>query len=303
MPPRFSSPIWSVVRVDGRARGFSLTFKIGGGYAFIVDRRRTHCDVASITLPLHAPAGFKEHRLTVVLVKGQVDPTASLPPTNLGEPGKPIPGWDLTGFRVEVWPDGHPLATGLTGLNAPDRAFLPNIPVLGGQPLDADWPSLVEARLTLRSGLLFVEPTDLSQGVITLQRPDGANIPAQRFCGGIQGFHCVMSNLNVASVTLALFPITTTDAQITAGANPVGKIVFTPVQDPGNAVGQIILQVNSREGGGPQPGDVLTEFGLFYELLDPKPTEQEQFIPLWDMRGSVDVTPGSECPPGFFESP
>jgi hypothetical protein len=273
---------------------------IGGGYAFIVDRGRTQLNVASIRPPADNPYGFKEHRLTLFVIQGNVDNAASLPSSNIALPGDlPIDGWNFTGSRVEVWPGGQPLTTGLTGLNAPDRAYLPNIPALVGKPLSSNWPSpsQIEARLTLRAGLLSVSLLDLSEGFITLTRQDGAAIPAQQFSGGIQGLHCDFENLNVPSVTLALFGLNTPDGNIRPG-NESGKVIIAP--DNNN---QIVLQFNAREPGMPKEGEVLKEFGLFYELLDPKPDYSEDFIPVWSARGPVNVTPGSECPPGFYEIP
>jgi hypothetical protein len=272
-----------------------LEIRIGGGYALVGNRGLDRFDVASVTptQPQHV-----HHALRVTLVKGSSVPTAPSAPAF----------WDLeTGpYRMEVWPGGAAPKGRITPPGPEDRKmFIPDVPVLGRSALASDWRERLAARITLRAGRLLVDRRSLARGEFEFRHPTLPPTPRQKLPDGRNGFVYTLSDYSpdVNSVTLALFPLATTDHAILAGtAAPTASYVITP-----DSAASVELQADSAENEKTmRDGMDLTEFGIFYNLLEPVPSISDQYIPRW-FAGSVPrdavsmMSPGSECPLGIYD--
>lgn len=268
--------------------------RFGGGYALVDNRARDQFDVASIrpSSPDHLV-----HRLAVRAVGAISNPPA---PDDLD--GKQTMGWDLNAriARMEIWPGGVLPVGAMTPPSQADcRDHLPDVPELGRSALARRWRDRIDALLTLREGMVSVDRANLAEGKVVFRHPSRAAKPQQRLANGVTGLIYEVDSQSHSSVTLALYELATGDDAILGGLAPVATYEITPSQ--GNLV---TLQVDSLEVGKiMRSGMDLKEFGIFYNLLDPVPRASDQYIPTWSKAGAIPASPGSECPPGFFNDP
>ena len=274
-----------------------LEIRIGGGYALIDNRALDQFDVASI---IPTQSTHVHHALRIRLEQGSSQPKAPS-------------GWELeteteTGgpYRMEVWPGGVAPNGPLTPPEADDRQmFIPDVPELGRSALSRDWRGRIAARITLRTGRLWVDRQNLARGEFQFRHPSRAPRQRQKMANGERGLIYTLSDNSprVNSVTLMLFPLATADHDILRGiAEPSAIYVISPDAGP-----TIKLHVDSTEPEKPMlDGMDLDEFGIFYNLLEPMPRISDQYIPRWFV-GHIPpdkvstMSPGSECPMGYYD--
>jgi hypothetical protein len=271
-----------------------LIMRIGGGYALVYNATQDKFDVASIK---PTDSTHVLHRLTV-RISGQATSTPT-PPDEL-DPQTQTMGWNLNTrvARMEVWPGGTIPRGDVCPPDAADCAeLLPDVPELGRSALAPDWTNRILSRMTLRTGRLKVDRLKPAQGKIQFRHATKAPKPLQKFAHGVTGLIYRIVDPNVSFVTLALFPLGTTDADILNGAVPT-KFELTPAA--GSSL--IKLQVDAIEPAKPMvDGMDLEELGIFYNLLTPVPSQSFQYIPRWHKPEGFDASPGSECPPGYYD--
>lgn len=264
-----------------------LVMTVGGGYALVHKPTQKRFDIASIT---PTPSTPLLHRLVVRLVGGATS-----------EPELPEDGLDLNATpakRMEVWPGGVVPTAVLTPPDLDDRTgLLPDVPELGRSALSPEWPSKISARITLRAGRLKVGR--LSVGTFQFRHLTRPPKPIQKVANGVDGLVYEISDQGANSVDLVLFPLGTTDAQI-LGPNPPVSQRFVLRPPAGSSL--IRLQVQSFEPDKDMEDRMdLEEFRAFYNLLEPVPLARDQYVPRWFASPSFDVSPGSECPPGYYD--
>lgn len=289
---------------QGSASELKITFD--GGYAYGISGADKSVTVGSMAPPRDTQEPYREHRLKLELKQGDVVLQESdIPPTHISE-GNNTLGWDLTGYHVDIQPEGTAPAPGVSlppldvaaarascGVSNPspdNLAFIPDVAALApaGAKAVPSWRDEVWGDIKLTGGKLSI--ARLAAGCLEFKDAAGTVRHRQRIANGVKG---VAYSLPLPAQRVVLV--------FRGCCNQIaGRVVLRAV----NGVLNIEAGPHAKDMGGPHEiGHPQDHFQMFYRLVAPAVSKPLRLTPTWTgplSNEQIAVSPGEGCPGGRY---